>query len=191
MCGPRPLTHGPILCYYYQGNQRTVLIRFASRAEIRPICGPFGFALVPLFVTNGAFMRVDVFHLNMRTYFYDARRPIKFTGTPNSSRSRVELFWSLVLRARTNISAYMTFHSTSGLFLLRERTVYYHTRISVRGACGPSSFARTKMVQRPSRTQNSYILEDFPRISSGHYRFACGPFYSETDFLSQRTFNVS
>jgi hypothetical protein len=60
----------------------------------------------------------------------------------------------------------LTFHSTSGLFLLRERTVFNHIRTSVRHARGPYSFERTKMVQGSSRTQTICILED----TRGQYR---------------------
>ena len=115
----------------------------------------FCFVRGPFSVTNGAFKRADLFHHNMLTYSWctpidKLHRDSSLIMTPSG------LFWSLALRVRTILSACRPFSPRAEFFLLRERTVFYHTRTSARRARGSSSFARTT----PSRTRTIFILED-------------------------------
>ena len=102
-----------------------------------------------LFSMNPAdFLSVQV-HFCMLTF------RSKFIGTRHSSWPRVDLFWSLALRARTILSACRPF-ITSGLFSVSWVDRFYHLRTSARRTRGPSSFAWTT----PSRTRTIFILED-------------------------------
>ena len=109
---------------------------------------------------------------------HGVRRRIKFGATRHSSYPRVDLLWSLALRARTILFAFI---SQADIFCLMSGSFFI-----TRGPL-PTARADLHLLRGPLPLVPDHFNSRGSRwIFSGHFRFACKPFSQQADLFCCR-----